>query len=407
METGLKIEIESKSSLWTKYFNLMLIYSFLTSTTNYLMITAAPLYAIHLGGDNSIAGLMMGIFMIAAILVRPYFGKLLDEKSRRLVLIVGAAICTLTYFSYLFAFSIGMLMLIRAINGIGFSANTNASGTVVSDVIPKERLAEGVGYYGIANTLSTAIGPSIALFIIKSYNYNILFIVTATLGILSILVSYLIDYEKNNEENFTVITPNEPNKNNDNMSSSKSTNMIFEKTALPVALVIVFLAVTIGGIMTFVPTYAATRGIDNISSYFTVYALALLITRLFVGKMADKYGVSMAIIPGIILVIIAFIVLAFAKSLPMFLLSATLYGLGYGSSQPTLNAVMIKLCPPERRGAGNSTFYTAMDIGSGGGAMLWGVISQNFGFQSVYLTCAISVGISLLCYLFILRKQIR
>lgn len=405
MQTELKFEIESKSSLWTKYFNLMLVYSFLTSTTNYLMITAAPLYAIHLGGDNSIAGLMMGIFMIAAILVRPYFGKLLDEKSRRVVLIAGAAICTLTYFSYLFAFSIGMLILIRAINGIGFSANTNASGTVVSDVIPKDRLAEGVGYYGIANTLSTAIGPSIALFIIKNYNYNILFIFTAFLGILSILVSYLIDYEKNNNEEFIVISKSSPNKNN-NTTSKKSTNMIFEKTALPVALVMVFLAVTIGGIMTFVPTYAATRGIDDISSYFTVYALALLITRLFVGKMADKYGVSMAIIPGIILVIIAFIVLAFAKSLPVFLLSATLYGLGYGSSQPTLNAVMIKLCPPERRGAGNSTFYTAMDIGSGGGAMLWGVISQSFGFQSVYLTCAASVGISLLCYLFILKKQI-
>lgn len=406
MQTELKFEIESKSSLWTKYFNLMLVYSFLTSTTNYLMITAAPLYAIHLGGDNSIAGLMMGIFMIAAILVRPYFGKLLDEKSRRVVLIAGAAICTLTYFSYLFAFSIGMLILIRAINGIGFSANTNASGTVVSDVIPKDRLAEGVGYYGIANTLSTAIGPSIALFIIKNYNYTILFIFTAFLGILSMLVSYLIDYEKNNNEEFIVISKTSSNKNN-NTTSKKSTNMIFEKTALPVALVMVFLAVTIGGIMTFVPTYATTRGIDNISSYFTVYALALLITRLFVGRMADKYGVSMAIIPGIILVIISFIILAFAKSLPVFLLSATLYGLGYGSSQPTLNAVMIKLCPPERRGAGNSTFYTAMDIGSGGGAMLWGVISQNFGFQSVYLTCAASVGISLLCYLFILRKQIR
>lgn len=390
MQTELKIEIESKSSLWTKYFNLMLVYSFLTSTTNYLMITAAPLYAIHLGGDNSIAGLMMGIFMISAILFRPFFGRLLDEKSRRLVLIAGAALCTLTYFSYLFAFSIGMLILVRAINGIGFSANTNASGTVVSDVIPKDRLAEGVGYYGIANTLSTAIGPSIALFIIKNYNYTILFIFTAFLGILSILVSYLIDYEKNN-----------------NTTSKKSTNMIFEKTALPVALVMVFLAVTIGGIMTFVPTYAATRGIYDISSYFTVYALALLITRLFVGKMADKYGVSMAIIPGIILVIVAFIILAFAKSLPIFLLSAALYGLGYGSSQPTLNAVMIKLCPPERRGAGNSTFFTAMDIGSGGGAMLWGFISQNFGFQSVYLTCAASVGISLLCYLFILTKQIR
>lgn len=402
----MNFKAKKTSKLWTKYYILIMIYSLLTSTANYMLMTAIPLYAIKLGGNKSIAGLMMGVFMIAAILFRPVFGKLLDDKSRRIVLIIGATISMFIYFSYLFAFSVGILLLFRAFNGIGFSATTNASGTVVSDVIPHDRLSEGVGYFGMSNTIATAFGPALSLFIIKYFDYNVLFFVALAIGIISFVVTFFIDYEKKKMED------RNPLKFKDNkivkavVAKKNITDIIFEKTALPTALVIVFLAVTIGGIMTFIPIYAATRGIENISIYFTVYALSLLFTRFFAGKLADYYGVSTVIIPGIITVIVSFVILAFATSLPVFLLSAVLYGIGYGSAQPTLNAVMIKLCPKERRGVGNSTFFTAMDIGSGGGAVIWGVISQNLGFTWVYLACAASVAISLMTYIFILQKQL-
>ncbi len=150
----------TRETLWTKYFTLTFIYSLFTAISNNMLMTGIPLYAIHLGGNNSISGLLFGLFMAAAILFRPLFGTLIDDKSRRMVLIVGCIISTVISLSYVFAFSIGILLLVRSLHGIGFSATTNASGTIVSDIVPRSRLAEGVGYFGLSITLATAVGPT-------------------------------------------------------------------------------------------------------------------------------------------------------------------------------------------------------------------------------------------------------
>ena len=76
-------------------------------------------------------------------------------------------------------FSVGLLLVLRSLHGIGFSATTNAPGTIVSDIVPKSRLAEGVGYYVLSNTLATAVGPALTLFIIQYFSYNVLFLVSS------------------------------------------------------------------------------------------------------------------------------------------------------------------------------------------------------------------------------------
>ena len=184
--------------LWTKYYWLTFIYAMSTSIANNMLMTGIPLYAIHLGGDNSISGMLFGFFMFVAILFRPYFGKVIDEKSRRIVLIIGAVITAFITLSYVVAFSISFLLIMRSLHGIGFSATTNASGTIISDIVPKSRLAEGVGYFGLSNTLATAVGPALSIYLIQQFNYQILFTVAGLIGLISIVCSLFITYEKRN-----------------------------------------------------------------------------------------------------------------------------------------------------------------------------------------------------------------
>ena len=99
-------------------------------------------------------------------------------------------------------------------------------------------------------------------------------------------------------------------------------------------------------------------------------------------------------------------ILAFASNLGMFVAAGLTYGLGFGSVQPTLNAIMIKLCPPERRGVGNATFFSAMDIGIGTGAILWGVVSQIAGFTYVFIGAALCIVVASGFYIFKLSKQL-
>ncbi|WP_157256123.1 MFS transporter [Bacillus timonensis] len=81
--------------------------------------------------------------------------------------------------------------------------------------------------------------------------------------------------------------------------------------------------------------------------------------------------------------------------------------MGLGFVEPALNAIMIKLCPPDRRGAGNSTFFTAKDLGGGAGAICLGFISLSAGFKTVFLYSALSIIIAFFAYVFILRRQMK
>lgn len=392
------IQNNSSEKLWTKYFILTFIYSLATSIANNMLLTGIPLYAIHLGGNNSISGLLFGLFMLVAILSRPLFGKLIDEKSRRMVLIIGGVLSVFLSLSYVFAISIGLLLLLRGIHGIGFSATTNSSGTIISDIVPKSRLAEGIGFFGLSNTLATAIGPALSLFLINQYNYQLLFIVASFIGLIALFCSLFVNYEKKRA------VPDHHLQ--DRKVKRKLTDIMYEKTALPTALVTIFIFVAMGATLTFLPTYALSLGIEDIGLYFTVYSFALLFTRIAGGKLADKYSATLVIIPGMIMMALSFVILAYATSLTGFLISGVLYGLGLGAVDPTLNAVMIRLCPVDRRGAGNSTLFIAKDIGGGLGAVILGFVSLSEGFRPVYLYCALSIIIGIIAYHFILRKQI-
>ncbi|MDR4886785.1 MFS transporter [Fredinandcohnia sp. QZ13] len=398
MKRGLHLQGTNKNTekLWTKYYFLTFVYAMSTQIANNMLMTGLPLYAIHLGGDNSISGMLFGFFMFVAIIFRPLFGKIIDEKSRRMVLIIGAVVTAFITLSYVVAFSISLLLVMRSLHGIGFSATTNASGTVISDIVPKRRLAEGVGYFGLSNTLATAVGPALTIYLIQQFNYQVLFIVAGLIGLISILCSLFITYEKG--------------KTNVERKSStrkrKISELLYEKTALPTALVTAFVYVGMGVALTFIPTFALSLGIEDIGFYYTVYSIALLLTRIIGGKLADKYGSSLVIIPGLVIMTISFVVLAYAHSLSEFIISGILYGLGLGFVEPALNAVMIKLCPPNRRGAGNSTFFTAKDSGSGIGAICLGFISLHAGFKAVFLYSALSIIFAFFAYVFILRRQI-
>ena len=168
--------------------------------------------SIHLGGNNSISGLLFGLFMAAAILFRPLFGTLIDDKSRRMVLIVGCIISTVISLSYVFAFSIAILLFVRSLHGIGFSATTNASGTIVSDIVPRNRLAmEGVGYFGLSITLATAVRPTLSLLLIQHFNYNALFLGASLISFIALCCGFFIDYEKKKPEPDVTLTEKKRN----------------------------------------------------------------------------------------------------------------------------------------------------------------------------------------------------
>jgi predicted MFS family arabinose efflux permease len=295
-------------------------------------------------------------------------------------------------FIYQFVSLIGVLILIRVIHGIGYSASTNATGTIVADVLPKEKRTQGIGYYGFVTAASLALGPATGLMVMNHFGIKSAFSLAGFLAIIGLLASIFIDYE------FEV-------KSNETQKTNKL-NLAYEKTSLPAAVVMLFVAFAYSGIMTFLPVYAVSLGIHNISLFFMVYAGFLLVTRLIVDKITKKRDISLVLIPGILLMIVTFVILAVSTSINWFLVAAVFFAIGYGTILPSLNAIVISLCAPHKRGAANSTFFSSLDLGIGLGAFVWGIISKIYGYPMIYWGCIAFMAFAILA-VFLFKNKLR
>lgn len=393
-----------KERLWNSGYIKMLTIAVIINICAKMINTSLPLYVQELGADKSIAGLVMGVYTISALVCRPVYGHLVDTRGRKIVLMIGISIVAFTVFGFTLTTSIMVILILRAIMGVGFSGFSTAGGTVVADVLPSSRLSEGIGYYGISANISTAIGPQLALLIVGILGYNSVFYSALVACVLGFILVMTFNYEKKAKLALQVQEGyEEPTKEKTKISLKTA----FEKTAYPGAFAQFFLIMPVGFAMTFIPTYGMTKGIDGIGTYFTVFAMALLATRFFIGKLADRFGASKIIPPGICLVIIGTGILAFSSTLTHVLIAAGFIGLGYGCINPTVNAFIIKVCPVERRGSANATYYAAFDGGVGFGSMVGGILVDAMGFQNTFFGLILLVMIGFTLYFKLLRKQIK
>lgn len=396
----------AKTKLWSKPYILNLIAIFAISITMTFFMPLLPIYIEMIGGSVSLAGLVVSIYTFAALVGRPFFAVLIDKYGRKPFLVMGLAFILAGCFFYRFIASIGVLLAIRVVHGIGYSAGSNAAATIAADVPPKERRSQGIGYYGFVTAASLALGPALGLLIMNHIDIKTAFAFTAVIAAVGLAAALFISYERK---------PEARHEQSDNAAGEREAvgtgntehglNIGYEKTALPAALVMLLVAFAYSGIVTFLPAYAGTLGMHNISVYFITYAVVLLITRIIVDRFTKNRDISAVLLPGIALMAVAFVLLATGKTMPIFLAAAVFYAVGYGSVQPTLNAIVISLCAPSKRGAANSTFFSAMDLGIGLGALIFGVVSQMFGYSSVYFGCVGFMALAAAAYIILLKKR--
>lgn len=369
--------------LWTRNFILLTVAMLLLFIGFYLLIPTLPLFIRELGGTESQVGLVIGIFTLSAVLFRPITGTLIDRYGRRPFLIAGLIFFAIMTYLYHRMAGIGALLLLRIFYGASWAVSTTSAGTAIADIIPASRRGEGMGWYGLAMTIGMAIGPMTGLLIVKHQSFSALFTI-ATAVVIAALVLVLvtrIPFRKQHEAKVVLL----------------------EKSALPTAMVIFFLTVTYGGITSFLPLFADQIGVDA-GLFFLVYAITLTVIRPLSGRLSDIKGESFIIIPSIVLAVLGLLILSAAHGVWGIILTAVIYGLGFGSAHPILQAATIRMAPPHRRGIASATFFMLFDLGIGLGTIALGWITQMTSYRVMYLICAGSALIGLLIFLTYVKR---
>ena len=368
--------MKKKQTIWKKDFVVALLgffFLFMSITLFFIF----PLFFEPLGVSKSRIGLIMGIHSLAAIFIRPVFGRLIDIRGRKKTSLAGIAFLILVLPFFHFIKDAGALPLIlRALTGLGWGISMTATMTICSDLVPVNRLAQSMGIIGVAGLLSVAIGPLAAEEIILFfgfgglYNFSLIFLIISFVCMLFTKETF-----KLNNEGPTTISPFKPD---------LSILALLLVASLPVAH-----GAVRGAVVNFIALFGKSISFDRIGPFFVAFSAAAIATRFLWGGLSDKYGRKRVLFPAVCLISLNLVIISQVQSFWLFVLTGFIGGFGQGLIFPALSTYIIDIFGRSNKGLAISLYQTFFDVGMGVGSALFGYISDLTSYRQMYLIAAV------------------
>ena len=378
------------AKIWNMTFVGVFISSVLLHTGLFMMDTLVPKYVDYLGGSKSIVGLASSLFALTALLLKFISAPAIDTFNKKRILstmfIVIAAAC----FGYGIAGAIPAVLALRLLQGAGQAFIGSCSLTIAADSLPPERMGEGIAFYSLAQAICYAIAPAFALMLLDRFGYQAAFFTGAGIMVGAAIAASFIRIKHVRVNKFRL-----------------SLHSCIAMEAIIPATIILLLYISYAMITAFLVLYAATKGITaGIGYFFTIYALAMLLSRPLIGKLSDRLGFTKVFIPVMACFAVSLFIISVSSSLRDFYIAALLMALGFGSCQPAVQTLCMKCVPPEKRGAAGSMNFIGIDLGILFSGALGGAIAEQFGYAVMWRAMIVPVAIAA-AVVFAFQKQIR
>ncbi|MBP2651704.1 MAG: major facilitator superfamily 1 [Firmicutes bacterium] len=379
--------------LWSLNYTFLILGNFSIYLGFQMLVPTFPIYIYQLGGSALSASLSFSLIAISALITRSFSGNAADVVGRRPLLIIGFCFLFFLNISFFFVATTGMILALRLFHGIGWGIASTMLATVISDNVPSLRRGEGTGYYSLSIILATSISAAIGIWLIKNYNFETTLFVSTTL----ILIGSVFSLK-------TLVTTISTNKTATKLSWSSLASSLFERKAVFPSFLCFIHSIIYSGIMSFIAIFGMEIQMDNIWVFFLCFVIMVVISRPYAGKLFDKRGHAVVILPGAIFMIIGLLFLSYTHSIYDLIIAAIFYGLGFGAVQPSLLAWAINRSPLARLGAANGTFLSFVDLGFALGTILLGFIATNTTYATMYRISALFMVLFLALYGYSLLK---
>lgn len=367
-----------KKPLWTKSFifaftaNLLMFFSF------YLLVPILPFYVTEqLRASESVAGIVLSLYTLAALTIRPFSGYMVDTFARKPLYLIVYSVFTAVFAGYLVAGTLALFIIMRIIHGAAFGVNTVSGSTLALDIMPSERRGEGIGYFGMTASIAMAIGPMTGLFLYNSYSFDVIFMVSFVSSLLGLMF---------------IIFIKAPSKVLPKSKEVISLDRFILVRGLPISFVFFCIAIGYGVITNYIGLYSKQIGMGGAAGlFFTLEAVGIIAARLLSARSINRGELIQSVYIGIACLIVGYVLCIFFENRASFYISAFILGVGFGYITPAIQNIFINLAPHNRRGTANSTFYTSWDLGIGLGIGFGGYMIENYSFSILYALCLVAV----------------
>ncbi len=359
--------------LWNREYCKAMVGNFMLFFSFYLLTPLLPIYLdAQFHADKDLIGLVLSGYVVAALLVRPFSGFIVDSFNRRKVLMLCFFCFFICFTGYIGAGTLLMFAIVRTVHGLPFGATTVANSTVAIDTLPSSRRNEGIGYYGLSNNLAMAIAPSAGIWVYGATGrFDILFWI-------SLAVAFFGFY--------TVSTIRLPARRLVEGKPRMSLDHFFLTRGWLLAVNILLFGSCWGVMSNYVAIYGKERlGImDGTGIFFALLSTGLFVSRLYGAKSLRDGRLTANALEGAAISSVGFTLFALAPGLWAYYLSAVLIGLGNGRMFPAFLNMFISVARNDQRGTANSSILTAWDLGMGLGILLGGMLVEYAGYGAAF-----------------------
>ena len=321
------------------------------------------------------------------LVVRPFVGRALLKIPEKSLMIVGTLLYALTSIAYLVTPPFWPFLIVRVFQGIGYAFFQTASITLIANTSSEAHRGQSLSSFILAFNVGGALAPSVGIFLMDHFGFNLLFLICSGLSLGSLFVTSKLGSRQTAPLR----------------DSSTEEGFFLSRKAISPSIIGFFPLFVLGTLHAFFPLYAINHGMANPGFFFTATAIILILGRSFGGKILDVYSRKRIILPCLIAYIISMVLLAFSKNLPMFILVAVIWGIGHAFLIPAL--VVYALDRVGSAGPAMATFHAITDLGMGLGPMIMGIVLRLTNYPIMFLCLALISVINLNYFFFFTRKQ--
>jgi MFS family permease len=363
-------DIPTREPLFTARFWGMWAFSFVTFFSAFQLLPVIPFRILDLGGTTAQAGWFLSVYTFASAFSAPVMGSLADHFGRRRTLITASLLFIVFSILYGVVTNLALLLVIGLIHGsIWSSILASSSAILVNDFIPESRRTQGLAIAGLASQFGIALAPAIGL-IVFHFGWFVLCAEMATLSVLMAIAALMLRMRDQSHDRQIVLAE------------------VWDWKVTKTALTLATSSIGYGGITSYAAILAEQRHVTPTAIYLTTMAAAVIVIRLFTSHLGDRFGTKAILYPSLLLVPVAFVILAFAHSRAGFITSAAIFGSAWGCAYPAFAAFIMENTDPTRRARSFGSIVWAFDTGIAVGSLLVGSIGQHFGLGTAFMVSA-------------------
>jgi MFS transporter, ACDE family, multidrug resistance protein len=384
--------VTSSNSLIVKrryfYLAILAIAGFVTSFGAHIVATNLPSYAETVGVGALMIGLLIAVYDFAELFAKPLAGAIADRRGMKMTLLAGIVIFIAGSLLYL-VLPPTLLLLVRFVQGVGAAALSTVSISLVAKYFETGR-GQAFGIYNAIKGAGYVLSPALGGFLAGSLGFASIFIVSAGVGAVALLLAFLLPGSATGEE---------LDDDDDDLSFKEFGAILTDRRMLPIYAVIVINMFIVGVLFGFLPVYLHGLGYTPIESGTIVSAttISYLGIQPLAGRLADRVNIRTTVIVGLILAAAAIVVITFTSG-ALLVAVAIVAGIGVGTVWTNTDALVSAMSNPERMATSMGAAQSFKELGDMIGPLMVGAITQWWGVRAGFVACG-AVAVLLLALL--------